>query len=198
MGQIKVVIQDHTGVKKTPVELPADVPMRRLIPALVTKMGLPITQGGQPISYALDHKRTGKRLRDEDTMESAGVWDDDVLQLLPMVTAGGIPGLDTKSVKDFTLDDLRKSGEAALIMMVRRFEELEEDNKQLHLELEIEKRKSADRLVSTLLLLVSQVVLSIGANLLTSSHIVAGIAVIVAGSIQALLAVHLAFRKPRQ
>lgn len=198
MAQIKVIIQDHTGAKRTPVELPADVPMRRLIPALVTRMGLPTTQGGQPLSYALDHKRTGKRLGADETMESAGVQAEDMLLLLPTITAGGIPGLDMKSVMDFTLGDLLKSGEAALVMLVRRFEELEGDNKKLRLELGIEKQKSADRLVSTLLLLVSQIVLSIGTNLLTSDQIVPGTVVIAAGSAQALLAVYFAFRKRRQ
>lgn len=88
MAQTKVIIRDHTGAKKTPVELPDDVPMRRLVPALVTKMGLPTTQGGQPLTYALDNIRTGKRLRDEDTLRAAGVQSDDVLTLLPQVTAG--------------------------------------------------------------------------------------------------------------
>lgn len=88
MAQMKVVVRDHTGSKKTPVELPDDVPMQRLIPALVTKMSLPTSQGGQPLTYALDHVRTGKRLRDEDTLQSAGVQPDDILTLLPQITAG--------------------------------------------------------------------------------------------------------------
>ena len=88
MAQMKVIIQDHTGAKKTPVELPDDVPMRRLTPALVTKMSLPTTQGGQPLTYGLDHKRTGRRLRDDDTLRGAGVQPDDILQLMPTVTAG--------------------------------------------------------------------------------------------------------------
>lgn len=92
MAQIKVIIRDHTGAKKTPVELPDDVPMRRLVPALVTKMGLPTTQGGQPLTYGLDNMRTGKRLRDEDTLRAAGVMADDVLTLLPQVTAGSPAG----------------------------------------------------------------------------------------------------------
>lgn len=90
MAQLKVIIQDHTGSKKTPVELPDDVPMRRLVPALVTKMSLPTTQGGQPLTYAMDHKRTGKRLHDPDTLQAAGVQMDDVLQLMPTVTAGSL------------------------------------------------------------------------------------------------------------
>ena len=197
MAQLKVMIVDHTGARKTPVELPDDIEMRRLIPALVTKMGLPTSQASQPISYTFDHKRTGKRLHDEDTLASAGVQPYDELLLLPQVTAGGIPGLDSNSVRDFTLDDLRRSGEAALVMMVRQFEELEKENRVLRDELEVEKRKSADRLVSTLLLLVSQVVLSIGTNLLTSKEILAGTSVISAGTLQALLAIYLTFRKPR-
>lgn len=88
MAQLKVIIQDHTGSKKTPVELPDDVPMKRLLPALVTKMGLPTQQSGQPLTYRLDHKRSGKRLGDDDTLSSAGVQAEDVLILIPTVTAG--------------------------------------------------------------------------------------------------------------
>ena len=88
MANIKVIIYDPTGSKKTPVELPADVPMRRLIPALVSKMGLPTTQGANPITYRLDHRASGKRLAEEDTLEDAGVSEDDILSLFPEVTAG--------------------------------------------------------------------------------------------------------------
>lgn len=88
MANIKVIIYDPTGSKKTPVELPADVPMRRLIPALVTKMGLPTTQGANPISYRLDHRASGKRLSDDDSLTDAGVNEDDILSLFPEVTAG--------------------------------------------------------------------------------------------------------------
>jgi hypothetical protein len=88
MAQIKVIIKDITGSKKTPVELPDDVQLRRLVPALVTKMSLPTSQGGAPLVYGLDHQRSGKRLRDEDTLSSAGVQADDILTLIPQPTAG--------------------------------------------------------------------------------------------------------------
>jgi hypothetical protein len=88
MASIKVIVYDPTGSKKTPVELPGDVPMRRLIPALVTKMGLPTQQGANPITYRLDHRGTGKRLADDDTLSQAGVKEDDILSLFPEVTAG--------------------------------------------------------------------------------------------------------------
>jgi hypothetical protein len=83
MASIKVIIYDPTGSKKTPVELPADVPMRRLIPALVSKMGLPTNQGANPITYRLDHRASGKRLSPtEDDLSpgrgDAGVQEDDI------------------------------------------------------------------------------------------------------------------------
>ncbi len=88
MAQVRVIVADHTGAKKTPVELPDDVPMRRLIPALVTKMSLPTTQGANQIVYKLDHKKSGRRLGDDDTLRSAGIAQDDILTMLPEVTAG--------------------------------------------------------------------------------------------------------------
>jgi WXG100 protein secretion system (Wss), protein YukD len=88
MASVRVVIQDHTHSKKTTVELPDEVTMHRLLPALATRMHLPADQGGNPIIYRLDHRRTGRRLDDEDTLRSADVQPDDLLTLLPEVTAG--------------------------------------------------------------------------------------------------------------
>jgi hypothetical protein len=88
MASVRVVIQDHTHSKKTTVELPDEVTMHRLLPALAARMQLPLQQAGNPIVYRLDHRRTGRRLDDEDTLRSADVHPDDLLTLLPEVTAG--------------------------------------------------------------------------------------------------------------
>jgi hypothetical protein len=88
MASMRVVILDHTGNKKTHVELPDDVPMQRLLPALAGRMQLPIEQEGNPITYCLDNRRTGRRLDEQDTLRAAGVQSDDLLALLPVVTAG--------------------------------------------------------------------------------------------------------------
>ena len=77
MASIKVIIYDPTGSKKTPVELPNDVPMRRLIPALISKMGLPTNQGANPITYRLDHRSSGKRLSEDESLSDAGGAEDD-------------------------------------------------------------------------------------------------------------------------
>ena len=92
MAQIRVAILDHTGSKKTVVELPDDVPMDRLIPALVTSMNLPVQQAGNPVSYRLDHPETSERLADDATLAEAGIQSGAVLSLFPEVTAGrGVP-----------------------------------------------------------------------------------------------------------
>jgi len=90
MASLRVFIQDHTQSKKTLVELPDDIPMQRLLPVLAARMQLPLQQGGNPIIYRLDHRRTGRRLDDEDTLHNAQVKADDLLTLLPEVTAGGV------------------------------------------------------------------------------------------------------------
>ena len=90
MAQIRIAILDHTGGKKTIVELPDDVRLEDLVPALVNSMQLPTQQGGNPITYRLDNPDTGERLRDEETLAEAGVETDAVLSLLPEVTAGGV------------------------------------------------------------------------------------------------------------
>ncbi|MCZ7567011.1 MAG: EsaB/YukD family protein [Ardenticatenaceae bacterium] len=89
MAQVKVYIRDVTGAKITPVEVPNDVTMRRLIPALVTKMNLPVTDGAERlIEYRLLHRQSGKTLDTDDTLAGIGVQENDELTLLPEVVAG--------------------------------------------------------------------------------------------------------------
>lgn len=89
MARVRVALLDHLRGTKTQVEVPNDVPMNRLIPALVSKLGLPTDQEGQPVTYRLDNRETGQRIGDEETLAEASVQDQTVLTLLPEVTAGG-------------------------------------------------------------------------------------------------------------
>jgi hypothetical protein len=91
MSKIRVSLQDHMRGTKTRVELPDDVPMNRLIPALTRRLGLPTDQDGQPVTYRLDNRQTGQRIGDEQTLAEAGVQEGTVLALFPEVTAGGAP-----------------------------------------------------------------------------------------------------------
>ena len=90
MGQVRIVIQDHIGGKKTTVEVPDDVPMERLLPALARRMQLPLDVDGNEVSYRLDHPETGLRLTSEVTLASSGIQNEDILTILPEMTAASI------------------------------------------------------------------------------------------------------------
>ena len=87
MAYTRVIIYDPSTSKKTPVDLPNDIPLRRLIPSLVSRLFLPISQGGNIITYHLDHPRSGRRLADNETLKDAGVSNDDSVNLVPEITA---------------------------------------------------------------------------------------------------------------
>ena len=81
--KVKVTVTDQAGGKTVTAELPANAPMNRLVPALVTKMQLPTN-----VQYGIQHKQSGKQLGPNDTLNGAGVKEGDTLRLLPNVTAG--------------------------------------------------------------------------------------------------------------
>jgi len=83
---LRITIIDNIEQKEQKAELPADVPIGRIIPALITKMGLPsiIPQsGGAPILYRCIHKGTGMILDGNQTLVEAGVKNGDILMLYP-------------------------------------------------------------------------------------------------------------------
>ena len=89
MGDITIEVWDATGNKKQTVELPSDAPVNRVIAVLLDKMNLPRhSPDGQPMSYKFQHKATGRQLLNDQTLDSAGVMDGDVLRLQPEITAG--------------------------------------------------------------------------------------------------------------
>ena len=89
MAQIRISIMDQTGGTKTTVEVPDDVPMNQLIPALVGSLNLPSRQGGNLISYRLDNINNGQRIAEDATLAESGVEFGMVFSLSPEVTAGG-------------------------------------------------------------------------------------------------------------
>ena len=90
MAGTRVTIRDTTGTATHRAELPHDVPMRRLIPALLTRLNLPMLGAdGQPISYRLYHD--SREVGQEETLQQAGVQQDAELSLSQEATAGGAP-----------------------------------------------------------------------------------------------------------
>jgi hypothetical protein len=70
-------------------EVPDDVVVKELVPELATTLELPtVGPDGRPVSYRLDSKALGRELQDDETLNSAGVPDDDRLMITADITAG--------------------------------------------------------------------------------------------------------------
>ena len=86
---IQVTFLDQTGAKSVKAKISSTVMVRKIIPNIITKMQLPVTApDGTPMSYSLDHKEGGKRLREDQTLLEARVSDGDHLIVYPEIVAG--------------------------------------------------------------------------------------------------------------
>jgi uncharacterized ubiquitin-like protein YukD len=89
MTSVTVTITDATGSRRDEVEAPSQEPAIRVIAAVVQALGLPLTgPDGQPMSYRFHHSQSQSQLRDEMSLEAAGVRNGDTLRLIPEITAG--------------------------------------------------------------------------------------------------------------
>ena len=86
---LEVTFLDQTGGKSVKAVIAETVPVRRILPNVITKMNLPlIGPDGQPMSYSLDHKEGGRRLTEDQTLPAAGVGQGDHLIVYPEIVAG--------------------------------------------------------------------------------------------------------------
>jgi hypothetical protein len=86
---LEVTFLDQTGAKSIKARIAPTVQVKRIVPAIITKMSLPITApDGTPMSYSLDHKEGGKRLQEAQTLPDAGVKEGDHLIVYPEIVAG--------------------------------------------------------------------------------------------------------------
>ena len=85
----RVTFLDQTGAKSVEAVIADTVPVKRIIPNIITKMSLPVMgPDGQPMSYSLDHKEGGRRLREDQTLPAAHVTEGDHLIVFPEIVAG--------------------------------------------------------------------------------------------------------------
>lgn len=85
----RVTFLDQTGAKSVEAVIADTVSVKRILPNIITKMNLPVMgPDGQPMSYSLDHKEGGKRLREEQTLPDAAVHDGHHLVVYPEIVAG--------------------------------------------------------------------------------------------------------------
>jgi ubiquitin-protein ligase len=91
MADLTVTIVLPAGGART-AEVPDDVPLRELLPELVSVLELPTTgPDGRPIGYRVDSKALGRELREEETLKGAKVPASDRLMITADVTAGAGP-----------------------------------------------------------------------------------------------------------
>lgn len=85
---LQVLVTDHTGNTSSEVRITGSTMVAKLLPQLVNKLGLPLLDaGGRIVTYNLSYKN--RRLREEETLEGAGVSNGDRIYIVPEMTAGG-------------------------------------------------------------------------------------------------------------
>lgn len=88
MAEKSVTLILPAGGSQT-ADVPDDVPVKELKPELVSALELPTTgPDGRPMDYRIDSKALGRQLKEEETLNEAGVPDDDRLMLTADITAG--------------------------------------------------------------------------------------------------------------
>lgn len=93
MPDLNVTIVLPSGGART-AEVPDDVTVHDLLTELTSLLSLPaVGPDGRPMYYRLDSKALGRELKDDETLASAGVLEDDRLMLTADITAGAA-GLD--------------------------------------------------------------------------------------------------------
>jgi len=91
MGLVTVEVWDATGTKRQQVQMPDDAPVNRLLVVLLEKLNFPVhAPDGQPLSYKLHHRTSGKQLLEDQSLKDIGVKEGDVLRLQPEITAGSL------------------------------------------------------------------------------------------------------------
>lgn len=106
-----------------------------------------------------------------------------------------IPGVARRSRDRLTLQDIQRSPEA-VALLVHLYDTLLREHRDQAALLRVETTRSSNRFTAALILLVSQVVLGVGGNLLTANRSVA-VLVLSCGGLMALLALWLSFSPSR-
>src|SRR5258706_14760491 len=91
MAIVSVQVWDATGNKRQEADMADDAPVNRLIAVLLQKMNFPqYAPDGQPLSYKIHHRASGKQLLDGQTLGQVGVKSGDILRLQQEITAGAV------------------------------------------------------------------------------------------------------------
>ncbi|MDP3184339.1 MAG: EsaB/YukD family protein, partial [Anaerolineales bacterium] len=88
MPDLNVTIVLPSGGARA-AEVPDDISIRDLLTELTSLLQLPtVGPDGRPMFYRLDSKALGRELREDETLASAGVPENDRIMLTADITAG--------------------------------------------------------------------------------------------------------------
>jgi WXG100 protein secretion system (Wss), protein YukD len=89
MSTLDIFVSDVGGAQRNEVSVPGDAPAVKIIAALVDNLNLPLTgPDGQPMSYKFHHNESGRQIKDDSTLDQAGVQSGDTVRLVPEIVAG--------------------------------------------------------------------------------------------------------------
>lgn len=104
MADLNVTLVLPSGGARA-AEVPDDVPMRDLMPELVSALELPtVGPDGRPMAYRLDSKALGRELKEDETLAQAGVPENDRLMLTADITAGSVAVADSPRMRRLRAD----------------------------------------------------------------------------------------------
>lgn len=190
MADIKLRILHPTNGGSVEVTLDDTMRPGEVISELVAADFIPPNSDG----YLLSDE--ARELPGDKALADSGVVSGTVIRIDPGTLAGGgIPGVHFDNMDRLTLQDVQRSP-GAVAVLLHMYRDLQDRFDDQARELRQERRNSEGRLIAALLLLVSQVVLALGVNLLTDDRSGA-IVVLSAGSLIALLAIYFSFVRPR-
>jgi len=87
--RVEVEIIDESGSKRRRAVLPARAEVGELMGTLVSRLSLPLFDAsGQPLTYYLDHKQSGARILEKDSLAGVEVKDGDLLRISAEILAG--------------------------------------------------------------------------------------------------------------
>ena len=74
------IVLPNGGTRRA--DMPGDIPIRDLLEELTSMLELPtVGPDGRPMGYRVDSKALGRELREDETLEGAGIPSDDRLMI---------------------------------------------------------------------------------------------------------------------
>lgn len=83
MSDLSVTVRMADGTRKAVVTLPATLTVDQIVSTTQSRWNLPAN-----VDYAVRLQSTGKQLQGSTSLASAGVQNDDVLEVYPILEAG--------------------------------------------------------------------------------------------------------------